>query len=88
MQIAYKDDLRHRLHRITGQVEGITRMMEEERYCVDILVQISAVRGALNQVALNIIENHTKGCVKRSIRAGDEEQVVEELMDVLRKLVK
>tara|TARA_Y100000588_G_scaffold348229_1_gene397647 strand:+ start:201 stop:392 length:192 start_codon:yes stop_codon:yes gene_type:complete len=63
-------------------------MIEEERYCVDILVQISAVRSALNQVGLQIIENHTRGCVSRALQSGDGEDSIAELVDVLRKFSK
>lgn len=88
MQAAYKTDLRHRLHRVSGQAIGITRMVEEDRSCVDILVQISAVRAAFSQVALLVMENHIQECVGRSMRAGNEGEVVDELMEVLQKYVK
>lgn len=80
-----KEALQKRLKRVGGQVQGIARMIEEDRYCVDVLVQVSAVRAALDKVALQLIENHTKGCVRRAIRDGDSdsEVVIEELMDVL-----
>jgi len=85
----HKEALRRRLNRIVGQVQGIARMVEEDRYCVDVLVQLSAVKAALNQVSLQLIEDHTKGCVRQAIRAGDsEEEVIEELMGVLKKLAK
>lgn len=85
----HKEALQHRLNRVLGQVQGIARMVEEDRYCVDVLVQLSAVKAALNQVSLQLIEDHTKGCVRRAIRAGeDEEEVIEELMGILKKLAK
>ena len=85
----HKEALRRRLNRIVGQVQGIARMVEEDRYCVDVLVQLSAVKAALNLVSLQLIEDHTKGCVRQAIRAGDsEEEVIEELMGVLKKLAK
>ena len=85
----HKEALRRRLNRIAGQVQGITRMVEEDRYCVDVLVQLSAVRAALNQVSMQLVEDHTKGCVRRAIREGDGgDEVIEELMDVLKKLAK
>ncbi|HIG57199.1 MAG TPA: transcriptional regulator [Candidatus Latescibacteria bacterium] len=84
-----KEALGRRLNRIVGQVQGIARMVDEDRYCVDVLVQLSAVKAALNQVSLQLIEDHTKGCVRRAIRSGDgEEEVIEELMGVLKKLAK
>ena len=89
VQQPHKQALDRRLNRIVGQVQGIARMLEEDRYCVDVLVQLSAVKAALNQVSLQLIEDHTKGCVRRAIRAGDgEEEVIEELMGVLKKLAK
>lgn len=88
MQVAYKNDLCHRLHRITGQVEGITRMVEEDRTCVDILTQIRAVRAALSQVALLNMENHIQECVGRSVQTCNQGEAVDELMDVLQKYVK
>tara|TARA_A100001037_G_scaffold21354_1_gene17863 strand:- start:561 stop:860 length:300 start_codon:yes stop_codon:yes gene_type:complete len=85
----HKDALRRRLNRIVGQVQGIARMVEEDRYCVDVLVQFSAVKAALNQVSLQLIEDHTKGCVRRAIEAGDKgDETIEELMGVLKKLAK
>jgi DNA-binding FrmR family transcriptional regulator len=76
--------LKKRLNRIGGQVQGIARMVEEDRYCVDVLMQVSAVRAALDKVALQLIENHTKGCVRRAIRDGDGEgEAIGELMQVL-----
>ncbi len=85
----HKDALRRRLNRIVGQVQGIARMVGEDRYCVDVLVQLSAVKAALNQVSLQLIEDHTKGCVRRAIEAGDTgDDTIEELMGVLKKLAK
>ena len=60
---ATKDDLRKRLARIEGQVRGIDRMVEEDRYCIDVLTQISAVQAALDKVALGLLDDHTAHCV-------------------------
>jgi DNA-binding FrmR family transcriptional regulator len=62
-----------RLHRIEGQVRGIERMVEEDRYCIDILTQIAATRAALDGVALKVLEDHVRHCV----REGGEEKVTE-----------
>lgn len=78
-----KEQLQKRLRRVGGQVQGIARMIEEDRYCVDILVQVSAVRAALDKVALQLIENHTKGCVRRALAAGEGEEAIDELLDVV-----
>jgi len=85
-----KEALVKRLKRIEGQVKGIQNMVEEERYCVDILVQISAIRSAINKVGSIILENHIKGCVTNSIKSGDidSEQTIQELMDTINKFTK
>ena len=86
-----KDMLIKRLNRIEGQVKGIQKMVEEERYCVDILVQISAIRSAINKVGSIILENHIKGCVTESIKHDDmeiTEQTIQELMDTISKFTK
>lgn len=77
-----------RLNRIEGQVRGVARMIEEDRYCVDILTQISALRSALDAVAMQLLEDHTQGCVKNAIRSGDGEASIAELMDVVRKFAR
>lgn len=86
----YKDDLIKRLRRIEGQVRGIQRMVEEDQYCVDVLVQIAAVRAALYKVGYNILENHAHGCVMRAVRAEEDngEKAIEELLDIVFKFSK
>lgn len=83
-----KEVLIKRLKRIEGQVKGIQNMVEEERYCVDILTQISAVRSAVNKVGTIILENHMKGCVTESIKEGNSEDMIQELMATINKFVK
>lgn len=58
-----KDKVRNRLRRIAGQVGGLERMVEEERYCIDILTQIAATQAALDKVALTLLDDHTRHCV-------------------------
>ena len=82
----YKD-LVNRLSRIEGQVRGIKRMVEEDAYCTDILMQVSAVNAALNSFNKVLLENHMKTCVVRDIKEGKEE-TVDELMKILQKLMK
>lgn len=82
----YKD-LIHRLNRIEGQIRGIKGMVEEDRYCTDILVQVAAVNAALNSFNKKLLENHMKTCVVRDIRNGKED-TIDELMETLRKLMK
>ena len=76
-----------RLKNIKGQVNGIHRMVEEEKYCVDVLTQISAVRAALNSVGMLILRRHIETCVSSAIAAGGEDsvQIIDELMDILSK---
>ncbi len=77
----------HRLNRIEGQVRGVKTMVEEERYCVDILNQVAAIQSALNAFNRELLTNHIKTCVVDDIKEGDE-QVVDELCDTIRKLMK
>ncbi len=86
-----KELLIKRLNRIEGQVKGIQKMVEEERSCVDILVQISAIRSAINKVGNIILENHIKGCVSNSIKNGEvekSEELISELMETINKFTK
>ncbi len=84
-----KEDLCSRLSKIQGQVKGIANMIEEERYCIDILNQIAAARGALNRVSLQIMEEHIGSCFVNALREkeGQEEEVIEELLDVFRRFL-
>lgn len=83
-----KADLLERLKKIEGQVRGIQRMIEEERYCVDVLVQVAAIRAALSKVGLALLESHTRGCVARAIKEDHGESAIDELVDVLVRFVK
>lgn len=74
-----------RLRRIEGQVQGIQRMVEEEKYCVDILLQLAAVEGAVEQVQRLLLGRHIESCVADAIRSGstrDRQKKVDELLDV------
>lgn len=81
------NDMIRRLNRIEGQVRGIKRMVENDVYCTDILVQVAAVNAALNSFNKVLLGNHIKTCVIKDIREGKEE-TVEELLTVLKKLMK
>ncbi|MEK4029866.1 MULTISPECIES: metal-sensing transcriptional repressor [Bacillaceae] len=83
-----KDQLITRLKRIEGQVRGIQNMIENDRYCVDILTQISAINAAMNKVGLHLLERHTQHCVADAIRDGDEEEAIQELMEVFKRFSK
>ena len=82
-----KKDLITRLNRIEGQVRGIRTMVEEDRYCVDIVTQVSAIQSALNGFNKELLARHIKTCVSDDIQAGNEE-AVDELCDLLKKLMK
>jgi DNA-binding FrmR family transcriptional regulator len=79
----HKDALVRRLKRIEGQVRGLQKMVEDERYCIDILTQVSAATAALDGVAIGVLEDHVRHCVREG---GDEK--VEELMGALARLVR
>ncbi len=76
-----------RLRRIEGQVRGVSGMVEEGRYCIDILTQVSAIQSALNAFNKELLGQHIKGCVVDDIRDGKDE-VVDELVCALQKLMK
>jgi len=81
-----KATLLKRLNRIEGQVRGVANMVEQDRYCVDILTQISAIQSALGALAMRLLEDHTKGCVLSALRSGNGEAAVDELMTVVKRL--
>jgi DNA-binding FrmR family transcriptional regulator len=81
------NDLMNRLSRIEGQVRGIKRMLEEDAYCPDILIQVSAINAALTSFNKVLLANHIRTCVTRDIREGKDE-TVEELIEVCQKVMK
>ena len=81
-------DLKQRLKKISGQINGIDKMLDDKRYCVDILQQVLAARAALNKVGLMILESHTKSCVVSAIKEDRAEQGIDELMSVLKQFSK
>jgi DNA-binding FrmR family transcriptional regulator len=74
-----------RLARIEGQVRGIARMIEREEYCVDILQQTSALRAAVDSLAILVLEDHVQGCVRTAAARGEADQYVDEVVDVVRR---
>lgn len=80
-------NLKH-LNRIHGQVAGISRMVESDRYCADIVTQIAAVRESLHSVARNLLHNHMKHCAAAAARRGDSDQMLKELVDLVAKLAR
>jgi CsoR family transcriptional regulator, copper-sensing transcriptional repressor len=84
MQHGYdKHALKRRLHRIEGQVRGLERMVDEDRYCLDILTQVAAVRTALESLGLEVLEDHVTHCVHDALAAGDEETATRKSQDLL-----
>ena len=83
-----KNDIKKRLRKTGGQISGIEKMVDEGRYCVDVLQQISAARAALNKVALMILESHTKSCVVTAIQEKRTDDKVEELIGIISKFTK
>ena len=84
---ATKDQLLKRLRRIEGQVRGIERMVEDDRYCIDVLTQISAVQAALDKVALGLLDGHAAHCVAGAAD-GDREEKTAELMAAVGRLLR
>ncbi|MGB7347556.1 metal-sensitive transcriptional regulator [Planctomycetaceae bacterium SH139] len=83
-----KKKLNNRLRRVIGQVEAVGRMIEEEEYCVDILMQLSAATGALDKVGQIVLEEHIKSCVSDAIESGDaadRDEKIAELIKIFRK---
>lgn len=83
-----RDDKLKRLRRIEGQVRGLQRMIEEDRYCIDILTQMAAVRAALQKVEAMVLEDHATTCINETLRTGDPEdqrRKMAELIELLRR---
>ena len=87
----HKRSLVTRLHRIEGQVRGIERMLEDERYCIDILTQLGAVSTALESLAVTILDDHVRHCVVDALASGDEQAArvkTDELLQAVRRFAK
>ncbi|MGC1819304.1 MAG: metal-sensitive transcriptional regulator [Casimicrobiaceae bacterium] len=74
-----------RINRIEGQIRGIGRMIEEDRYCVDILTQVAAVQSALDALGLKLLEHHLHGCVAHAVASGDGAHAIDEALAVIRR---
>jgi DNA-binding FrmR family transcriptional regulator len=89
--VADKEALVRRLHRIEGQVRGLERMIEEDRYCIDVLTQISAVTTALESVAFVVLDDHVNHCVADALASGDQaaaEEKSRELLDAVHRFAR
>ena len=84
---ATKDQLLKRLRRIEGQVRGVQGMVDDDRYCIDVLTQISAIQAALDKVALGLVDEHTRHCVMGA-GAGDQPEKTDELMSAVARLMR
>ena len=87
----HKDQLLKRLARIEGQVRGISRMIEDDRYCIDILTQLGAVDTALEAVAIKVLEEHVRHCVAGALSSGDKQEAEEksrELLEAVQRFAK
>ena len=82
---ASKEQLLKRLARVQGQVGGVTRMVEEDRYCIDVLTQIEAAQAALDKIALGLVDDHVRNCMRGGKGASEEQ--VQELMGAVGRLV-
>ena len=77
-----------RLRKVEGQVKGITKMVNDEKYCVNIINQITAAQRALEQVALGILKRHVESCVSDAVKEGKGSRKIDELMETINKFVK
>jgi CsoR family transcriptional regulator, copper-sensing transcriptional repressor len=85
---ATRDQLQNRLRRIEGQVRGVERMVEDDRYCIDILTQISAIQAALDKVALGLLDDHARHCVIGGASDDSPEELTNELMAAVARLMR
>jgi CsoR family transcriptional regulator, copper-sensing transcriptional repressor len=85
---ATKDQLVNRLRRIEGQVRGVERMVERDRYCIDVITQISAIQAALDKVALGLLDDHTRHCIAGGAAEAGPEQLGDELMAAVGRLMR
>jgi DNA-binding FrmR family transcriptional regulator len=86
---ATKEQLLGRLARVEGQVRGLSRMVDEERYCIDVLTQVAAVQAALDKIALGLLDDHARHCMAGEGQAPDDpKEQVDELMGAVGRLVR
>jgi CsoR family transcriptional regulator, copper-sensing transcriptional repressor len=83
-----KQQLQTRLRRIEGQVRGVARMIDEDKYCVDVVTQVAAIQAALDKVSLGLLDGHIRGCVREEIRSGGGEGKVDELLEVMDRVLR
>lgn len=85
--IAHKDDIQRRLLRIEGQARGLQRMVDDERYCIDILTQVKSIKAALDRVALLLLDDHVEHCIADAVSSGDGADKLRELSQAIGRFV-
>ncbi|CAM3270368.1 DNA-binding FrmR family transcriptional regulator [Sporolactobacillus spathodeae] len=83
-----KQKMINRLKRVEGQVRGLQKMIAEDRYCIDILIQLSAAQAALQKLGFSVLERHTKSCIAKAVEEGHGSESIDELIKVLRQFYK
>ncbi|MDI6604144.1 metal-sensitive transcriptional regulator [Aceticella autotrophica] len=83
-----KDDLIRRLRKIEGQVKGLQKMIDKDTYCIDVLVQVAAVRSAINSVGKILLKSYTCSCVRDAMTTEKQDVIIDELVDVFIKFIK
>jgi DNA-binding FrmR family transcriptional regulator len=86
--LQFKKDLTNRLHRIEGQIKGIEKMINDDVYCDEVLIQISAVQSALSSVSVKLLDAHIRTCVSNQIIEGNSDDAIDSLMKSLDKIIK
>lgn len=82
-----KQAIQKRLNRIEGQVRGVSKMVEEDKYCIDIMTQINAAQAALDKVATELLRDHTKHCLANAKTKADQNQKADEIVDVVNRML-
>jgi DNA-binding FrmR family transcriptional regulator len=85
---ADKAALGKRINRIEGQVRGVGKMIDDDRYCIDVLTQVGAIQSALDAVALQLLEQHLHGCVQHAVHSGDGDRAIDEALTVIRRFAR
>jgi DNA-binding FrmR family transcriptional regulator len=83
-----KAALGKRMSRIEGQVRGIAKMIDDDRYCIDVLTQLAAAQSALDAVAVALLEQHLHGCVQAAVQSGDGARAIDEALAVIRRFAR
>ncbi|MFT8431509.1 metal-sensitive transcriptional regulator [Acetobacter orientalis] len=83
-----KKALINRLRRIEGQIGGVLNMVETDRYCIDIIMQISAIKSALDGVSIQILSDHANGCVRNAVQENGGDEAIDELLSVIRRIMR